>query len=530
MPDDPKVAYILARFDELKSERMLYERAWQDIRHLVRPHTTDFQATTITGSIRSERIYDGTAPEALEELASALHSYLTNPSDRWFSLDVQGGTQESEALEWLEAVSDLLYAEYASPLSNFNSSIHECYLDMGAFGTCVLNQELDANRLLFRAIPLSENYVAENSRNKVDTNYRCLKFTKRQLQQAFQNLPEVVVKEQNLSTKYEVIHGVYPRTDRDPSKATPGNKRFASCWLLKDPGWLLKESGYDSFPYHISRWSKLAEETYGRGPAIKCLPDIKMLNKMEYTIIKAGEKAVDPPLLVSDDGVVLPIRTSPGALIFHEPGIENSVVPLEHRGKLEIGLEMTDRKREQIRRAFYSEWVKLWKKKAEQTAYEIQEHEEEQLRMMGSMLGRVQDELLGPLIQRSYELLQSVDRIPPAPESLQRGKLKIIYVSPAARAQKAMKAVSMSRFVQELTPMAQIQPDIFDAIDMDRFAQEYAILRGLPQVVLRSPDEIEAVRSERQQAQQMAALAETLEPASKAVKNIAEANQAGGLI
>jgi len=36
------------------------------------------------------------------------------------------------------------------------------------------------------------------------------------------------------------------------------------------------------------------------------LPDIKMLNEMNKTIIRAGQRVVDPPLMVSDDGALAP--------------------------------------------------------------------------------------------------------------------------------------------------------------------------------------------------------------------------------
>ena len=46
------------------------------------------------------------------------------------------------------------------------------------------------------------------------------------------------------------------------------------------------------------------------------LPDIKMLNQMSKTIIRAAEKVVDPPIIIADDGVTLPVNQKAGGHTF----------------------------------------------------------------------------------------------------------------------------------------------------------------------------------------------------------------------
>ena len=54
---------------------------------------------------------------------------------------------------------------------------------------------------------------------------------------------------------------------------------------------------------------------------------IKMLNKMSEVTIRAAQKQVDPPLLVPDDGFMLPIRTVPGGLNFYRSGTRDRIEP-----------------------------------------------------------------------------------------------------------------------------------------------------------------------------------------------------------
>lgn len=550
MTTDPLAKRVADRFDVMRNERMGYERTWQDIRELVRPHTSDFQKMYSPGSLKTDAIYDGTAPEALEELASGLHSYLTNPADRWFAIEttnMQAVENDPDALLWLEEVADRIFTEFANPMVNFNGTLHEAYLDLGAFGTAVIGQEysVDTGHLVFRAYPLADCYIEENDDGMVDTLFRCLTYSTRQMIQRheskdrdrFEQLPKQVLDDAvkgRGDKKWQVIHAVHRRSGRDPLKYTSTNMPFSSCWVMKEPLFLLRESGYTSFPYHVPRWTKLASENYGRSPAWKCLPDIKMLNRMEYTIIKAAQKATDPPLVVPNDGFMLPIRTAPNSLIMKEPGADE-IQSLEHKGNFPVAFEMTEQRRDSIRRAFFADWLRLSSqlKKERQSMYEIQEIMEEQLRMVAPILGRTETELLSPLIQRAYELLHERNRFRPAPASIQRnaaGNLKVVSISPAARAQKGVKAAQIGRFIQEILPLAQVDPTALDALDTDAVVQEMALYRGTPRRIIRSTEEIIALRESRQQAQAAQQMVEVAKPASEAIKNLATAQESGSTI
>jgi hypothetical protein len=164
------------------------------------------------------------------------------------------------------------------------------------------------------------------------------------------------------------------------------------------------------------------------------------------------------------------------------------------------------------------------------TAYEVADRREEKLRMMSPTLGRVVTELHGPMIKRTYLLLNQHGKLPPAPEILRGKTMKIGYQSPASRAQTGVKAMSMGRFIQEITPLAQINPEILDVVDLDTTVQEIALARGTPRKIIRTPEQIAEIRAARQQQQAMQQMAEIAEPATKAIKNLAEANAAGGML
>lgn len=531
---DPKVIYSMERLQRMKAQRSPFNTDWNDIRDFVRPITVSFNpATGQYISVRTELMFDGTAPEALEELGSALHSFITNPADRWFELQVEGVAQtdlDSDALEWLDRVSDIIYAYYSREDSCFNLALHECYLDIASFGTTCLYQSWDAETqgLLFMAKPLQQCYFLENSKGRVDTVHIVYNWNIRQIKQEFgEVLPPELMKVDKDDKVFEIVHCIYPRADRNSYSAMPSNMLLASCWICCETKELISESGFEALPYHVARWTKLSGEVYGRSPAKKCLPDIKMLNAMEKTILKAGQKITDPPLVLTHEAFMLPIRTSPGGLIFRE-NEENKVEPLITGANLPWAEDKAQQKRDFINKCFHIDWIRREKKRAEQTAFEVQDERDEMLRQLAPMLGRLVTELHGPMIARSYDLLNRHGKIPPAPSSLQGGTLRVGYLSPAARAQIGTRANQIGRFLQDLIPLSQANPDIMDVIDMDSAAQEYALARGVPRRILRSADEIAGIREQKKKVQAMQQLSQIAEPASKAIKNIADAQNVGG--
>lgn len=536
MTDDPKAVQVLVEYERLKSDRSSYEPAWRDIRTLVRPNTPDFYASQSPGDVRTERVYDGTALQSNIDLANAVHSFLVNPSERNFGIRATAESadlnDDPEALEWMDLVSDIIAEEYRDDRTMFASSLQEAFLDL-AFGTISLNQEWDYDNwhLVFRACPLANSFIDENKNGQVDRIYRCFEMTVRQIEQKFPNATWDKKDEDKKDKKYHVVHAVYPRSERIYGREDTPNMRWASCWVMAEKKVLLEEGGYREFPYHVGRWAKSDEELYGRGPAINCLPDIRMLNRMEFTIIKAATKAVDPPLIMPGDGFLSSFKTSPGSINYSDPSKnEFQVQALEHKGNFPIGMEMSDQKREFIRRCFYADWVKLMPKKERQTAYEVSELVEQQLRMMAPLLGRLQTELIVPCLQRSYSLLRHHAMLPPVPESLSRASLEIDFVSAGARAQAATRVVGYTRLIQNLAILQPAQPDVMDALDVDFIAQDMARQIGVPVKAIRSPQEIIEIRTARAQEQQIAAMVEAAPKIGQTAKDLAAANESGGLL
>jgi hypothetical protein len=504
------------------TRRAIWDSRFQEVVDYCRPSADGFTTKQNNGDGYNQ-IFDATAVDALEEFASGLHSYLTNPSDRWFCfrpLDPRL-LNDREVKLWCEDVSNIVYHQYQSSASGHTMAMSEGFLDIGSFGTTVIHQYWKEG-LRFKTFALSDCYISENSDRIVDTVIRDVAWTARQTLQEFGKLPPLLAEAclDKPEKPLKIIHLVFPRSDAHFLKNIKPVKNFASIWVCCDTKETLKVDGFKWFPYHCPRWVKMSTEVYGRSPALKAMPDIKMLNRLEYLLIKAVSKSTDPPLIVPSEAFMVPLKTSPGAINYKEPGSEE-VQRLEITS-FQWPEQKAEQKRDAIRKMFYNDFLRMEKNNVEMTAYEVQDRREEKLRLLSPMLGRQEAELLGPMLTLSYLQAGRHGLLPPPPMSIGAG-LKIEYTSPAARAQTGMRAFSMDRYIQRLIPVAQINPGIFDIMNWEAYSRELADAMGTTPKILYSPKEMEARNQEKAQQQQIEQAAATAEPASKSIKNLSDA-------
>jgi len=499
---------LFKQFGKLKAQRANWESHWQEVADYMMPRKADVTKKRSTGDKRTERIFDSSPLHAVELLSASLHGMLTNPSTPWFSLKFKNNDSEQDqdaTNEWLQDTTERMYEAFNR--SNFQQEIFELYHDLITFGTAAMFIEEDADETVrFSTRHIGEIYVAENNKGRIDTVFRKFKLSARSAVSQFG--------EKNVSTNLltllkkdpfqdvEILHVVYPRDSFDPKKKDSKNMPFASVYIELDQKNIISESGFNEFPYVVPRYLKASFEIYGRSPAMTALPDVKMLNEMCKTTIKAAQKQVDPPLLVPDDGFILPVRTVPGGLNFYRSGTRDRIEPLNIGANNPLGLNMEEQRRNAIRDTFYVNQLMMQDGPA-MTATEVVQRNEEKMRLLGPVLGRLQSELLRPLIDRVFAIMIRKNLFLPVPQVLSGKTIQIEYVSPLAKAQKTTELQSIMRAIEIFGTLSKIAP-VFDHVNIDELVNYLAEIVGVPAKVLNSASEINAIRQKKQQEAQQA--------------------------
>jgi hypothetical protein len=492
----------------LQEKRSTWESHWQEVADVMLPRKAEITRQRARGDKRHTQIFDATAVHALELLAASLHGMLTSSANRWFSLRFKetGLNESDEAKEWLEDATKRMYDVIAK--SNFQQEIFECYHDLIAFGTsCLMIEEDQEDVLNFSARHIKEIYIQENKKGYVDTLYRRFKMSAQATVEKFgiENVSKEIV---NVLKKapfddIDLVHVIRPRLDFDPQKQDKANMPFQSIYFEYGSGHVISIGGFKENPYVIPRYLKASTEQYGRSPGMNALPDVKVLNKMVEHSLKAAAKQIDPPLLIPDDGMLAPIRMSPGSINYYRSGSRDRIEPLNINANNAITLNSENQRRDAINKMFHIDQLVVTENR-NMTATEVLQRQEEKMRILGPVLGRLQSELLSPLVTRIFNIMLRNQLFMASPDILQQQELNIEYVSPMALAQRGQELQSLMKGLELFGSLAQTMP-VMDYIDEDGLVKQIISILGLPAKVIKSDAQVQQIREDRaqQEAEQM---------------------------
>lgn len=533
-PQDPYRRRLAALRAE--QDRGRWRTHWEQLADYILPRHGRFVTDEHNrGDPLNSKILDSTATQSARILASGMMSGLTSPARPWFRLT----TTDPELAEF-GPVKEFLYQtqrrmEMIYARSNLYNVLPTAYESLGVFGTSATYSQEDFDDVLrFYDFPVGSYYIGLSARGEVDTLYRTYKMTVYQMVAMF-GLDRLSRSTADLWRNgqpdqwVEVVHAIEPNDTRVVDSPFTDGMAFRSVWYephaeVDRP--FLRVSGYFEFPAFCPRWWVTGEDVYGRSAGMDVLPDVKQLQFMQGRKLVGIEKLMDPPVRAHPGVGNVPagvINTLPGGVSFGAEGAIDALYQVDP--KLEaLKLEM-DETRARIRRGMFEDLFLMLSQldRSQITAYEIAERKEEKLLMLGPVLERLNDELLDPLTDRAYAILERTGLLPQVPEDLLGQELRVEYISILHQAQRAVGVGGIDRFAAAVSGWAQLNPTILDKWDMDQTADEYADLLGIPPRIVRSDEQVEQVRAERAQREALDATIERAAALAPAAKQAAEA-------
>jgi hypothetical protein len=397
-------------------------------------------------------LYDATAADAAEQLSASLLAELTPPWSRWFGLApgrvVAAGPEAEAAAAALEDAAEVLQGHLDR--SNFVLEMHQAFLDLVVAGTGVLLVEEappgESSALRFTAVPLTQAVLEEGAGGRLDTIYRALTLDAAGIARRFPGaaLPADLARgEDDVPPRFRVVEAVWP----------DGHGGCGYMAVLDHDGRALPlaTGRFADSPFIAFRWLKAPGETYGRGPVMKTLPDIRTANKVVELVLKNASIAATGIWQAEDDGVLNPatVRLVPGAIIPKAPG-SSGLTPLAAPGNFDVSQLVLDDFRKRIRSALLADRLSA-PRDARMTATEVLERSAETARLLGATYGRLQAELLTPLVARCLAILRRRGEVPPM--LLDGREVRLTYQSPLARVQGRADAANTLLFLQSVSAL-----------------------------------------------------------------------------
>ncbi len=515
----------IERMKRLETDRSNFDEQYQDCADYAMPQNSQIISERSSGEVLTD-LFDTTAEESNIQLASGLYSFMFPTETRAFVLEVDDEelAENDNVKQWLDATTKTIHKRLIS--STFREAFFEYLKSLGCFGTgCLYEEKGKKTVIVFINYFMRDIYVIRNSDREVDTVYRRFKFSARQAVQEFklENLGDKIqTAYNNLSNrdkKFEFIHVVEPREDRDPNADDPLNMPWSSLYISRDESEFVNnsESGYEEFPYQVSVFDKDSLEDYGRSPTMKKLPDIRMANELKRIRIKGWDKMVDPTMLVKDDGSVWPLTTKPGGVVFYR---DEKPEWWEFKGNLsEINNAVSETQKE-IQKGYFVDMFDPLIDKQNMTATEIMARVEQKLRFLTPIIGRLQSGLFNPMIHRVIGILsRQKDKLPEMPEELKEKEFSIMYLGRLALALRTIETEGLTKTLLEWEPLAGM--NIFEWLDHINISvafRDSARNNGVPATWLRSLDEVKQIQTDRAAKEQARQKLEAALELAKAAK------------
>ena len=532
----------LARYKELDSQYQTFIKPFfKDVSNYILPRRgmfmEDGSPDNFNPKRRLQNIIDDTATRANRTLGAGMQGGLCSPSRPWFrrGLADEDLAKWGPVKEWLHELELLEYKIYAG--SNFYTVVHTCFEEQGGFGTSPIIMEADPERVFrFTICTAGEYRIALSANGRVDTLYWMRWWTAKQIVEAF-GIGKVSQRVEAAFTSspakyFKVIQAIKPRENRNPLFIDNINMPFESIWFEYDePTKILRESGYHEFPGAVPRWGVTGGMAYGMSPGLDALGNTKMLQEMQKASIKGLHKMVDPPMLVAGKFKGI-LDLTPGATNHTESGEKDRVgrlyeinLPLKD---LEYKIEST---RSSVERTYYTDlflMLSATQGRADRTATEVLELHEEKLLMLGPTVERQIHELLEPILDRGFAIIERMGLLPPPPKELQGVKLKVDFISLLAQAQKLVTSQALHSYLGMVERVAMVDEGSLLKTDFNKFLESFGDTVGLPPEIMRSDAEVEELQEGQMAAQEEAAEADKAAQEASVMKDLGSANTGEG--
>ncbi len=491
--DELSPEIVLSRFERAKSRRTAWEGHWRECYEYAMPLRDGSLGDATPGEKKTDRIFDGTAPDAVEQLAASLMSELTPPWVRWFDLVPGPDIPEQDApriATALEEASAAIQSHFDR--SNIAVEIHQCYLDLVTVGTACLQFEEaplgDPSAFRFTAVPIGEAVLEEGASGLLDTSFRQSRMSRDILKSRFPKADltdalldrGIPVDSTNDETRFTVLEAVLP----DVSMGYRYRAFLTEGPMGTDRAVELSRGTFATSPFVTFRWMKAPGEAYGRSPVMKTLPDIKTANKVVELVLKNATIAVTGIWQADDDGVLNPaaVKLLPGTIIPKAIG-SSGLTPLAAPGDFNVSSIVLDDVRKRIRSGLLADRLGPVDS-PRMTATEVLERSAEMARLLGATYGRLQAELMMPLARRALAILRRRGEVPDIAIDGHQVDLKI--VSPIALHRHRAEAQSA---LQWLEAIAFATPDAARIVDADATARWLARAFRVPNSLLKPTEE-----------------------------------------
>jgi len=535
---------IITRGDTLFSQKAPLDSRNQEIADQFYPERADFTVVRSIGADWADHLTTGYPAMVRRDLGNSLGSMLRPKGQPWFHTRAghdDDGAENHDGDKWLEKATTIQRRAMYDRKSLFTRATKEADHDFAAFGGAVLSTELNRrdNTLLYRCWHLKDTVWAEDSYGQIGEVHRNWMPTVEELCAAFPNTAHPKMQERRTKepqAKALVRHCVI-RSDNYNGKKI--NQPWVSMFIDQENGHILEERGSWTMVYTIPRWATISGSQYAYSPAsLIALPDARLLQAMTLSLLDAGERAANPPLIGVAEAIRGDMNVYAGGFTAidaeYDERLGEVLRPLtQDKTGLSFGLELSDRTSQMIREAFYLNTLSMPPAGGgEMTAYEVGQRVQEYIRNALPLFEPMENDYNGAICEITFETLMRAGAFGPAddiPESIRGKDVSFAFESPLAQMierAKGQKFLEAKAMIAEATA---VDPSAVQIMDFKTTLRDVLNGIGAPAKWLRSPEDVKAGEDAENMKAQAAQLLGTMQQGADVAETLGRASQTLGV-
>lgn len=487
---DSSATEIVKQAGSMFENRFQLLSLWQTIADNFYVQRADFTRQRDVGEEFAANLLSSYPLIAHRELMGVMSSMLRR--DEWFSLTTGGhGTPSNASKRWMERATGVQRKAMYARSAGFNKAAKEGDGDFVAFGQAVLSVEMNKYRdgLLYRSWHLRDVAWQEDEQGQISHiarkwNPQAIDLVKMFPEKVSQKTKEIADK-----TPFERIdcyHVVMPAESL--SSGDFGDHPWVSTFVEIGENHTLEQTGLYNKMYIIPRWQTISGSQYAYSPAtVAALPDARLIQAMTNTLLEAGEKFTNPPLVGVEGMIRSDVQVYAGGITWvdaeYDERLGEVLRPMsQNSGGMPIGFNMQEDIRNQISSAFYLNKLSLPDARA-MTAYEVSERMNEFVRQTLPLFEPMEQEYNGQLCEITFDLMmRNGDFGSPfdIPRELRGESVEFQFESPISKSNEKLKGQMFAQTAEMLATAAQLDPGAVHDVDVSTAFRDALSGVGVP--------------------------------------------------
>jgi hypothetical protein len=402
--------------DELFEKKLPLNTLWQELSDNFYPERADFTTQRSLGTDFASNLMSSYPVMCRRELGNQLGTMLRPTARPWFHPKRRHNKREdedNETRQWLEWFEETQRRAMYDPRAMMTRATKEADHDFACFGQPVLSVEMNfrENALLYRCWHLRDMAWEEDEVGAVGAVFRKWKPSAHAAHRTFRDKVHTKVKELLDKHPFELVdflHMVVPAEMYDDDAR--GRPRW-SIWYDCANEHLIEATPIWGRHYVIPRWQTVSGSQYAYSPAAVCgIPDARLLQAMTFTLLEAGEKASNPPMIATSEAVRSDLALYSGGVTWVDRDYDEKTgealrpIAQDFHG-VQYGLQMNADTRAMLHKAFFLDALTLPQRAPEMTAYEVGQRVQEYIRNALPIFEPMEMEYNAALCDESFELL-----------------------------------------------------------------------------------------------------------------------------